>query len=66
MTALARRAEPYLINGALVLATSLVLTLRSFRSRFAEVPQAAAPAARARHEQQELLTGKPQTSSVMR
>jgi heme a synthase len=55
----------HVVNGALVLATSLVLALRSFRSRFAEVLHAA-PAARARRDQQEMLTGKRQTSSVMR
>jgi cytochrome c oxidase assembly protein subunit 15 len=32
----------HVVNGALVLATSLVLTLRSFRCRFADVPRAAA------------------------
>ena len=59
----------HVVNGALVLATSLVLTLRSFRSRFAELPHAA-PAARATashgREHQEMLTGKPRASSVMR
>jgi cytochrome c oxidase assembly protein subunit 15 len=34
----------HVVNGALVLATSLVLTLRSFRCRFADVPRAAATA----------------------
>jgi heme a synthase len=29
----------HVVNGALVLATSLVLTLRSFRYRFAELPR---------------------------
>ena len=37
----------HVVNGALVLATSLVLTLRSFRSRFAEMPQTTAAGARA-------------------
>jgi cytochrome c oxidase assembly protein subunit 15 len=32
----------HVVNGAMVLATSLVLTLRSFRYRFADVPQTAA------------------------
>lgn len=34
----------HVVNGALVLATSLVLTLRSFRCRFADVPRTAATA----------------------
>ena len=64
----------HVVNGALVLATSLVLTLRSYRCRFSEVT--AAPAARARREvaareragvgpreHQEMPTGKPRTSS---
>jgi cytochrome c oxidase assembly protein subunit 15 len=37
----------HVVNGALVLATSLVLTLRSFRSRFAEMPKTTAAGARA-------------------
>jgi cytochrome c oxidase assembly protein subunit 15 len=36
----------HVVNGALVLATSLVLTLRSYRCRFSELP--AAPATRER------------------
>ena len=36
----------HVVNGALVLATSLVLTLRSFRYRFADVPQTSASATR--------------------
>jgi heme a synthase len=72
----------HVVNGALVLATSLVLTLRAFRYRSVEVPETAASAVRARTtalaggvpgaeglvrplEQQEMLTGKPRTGSVM-
>ena len=41
----------HVVNGALVLATSLVLTLRSFRNRFADTPTTAAAAgARAGHQ----------------
>ncbi len=45
----------HVVNGALVLATSLVLTLRSFRYRFADMPRTTATAA-ARAGQQPALT----------
>jgi cytochrome c oxidase assembly protein subunit 15 len=85
----------HVVNGALVLATSLVVTLRSFGARLGQTT--AAPAARARREaperqakrrdqppprlrraspkhregagpreQQEMLTGRSQTSAVVR
>ena len=53
----------HVVNGALVLTTSLVLTLRSFRCRFSE---AAAPALqRTLGQHQELVTGNPRTSSAI-
>ena len=53
----------HVVNGALVLTTSLVLSLRSFRCRFSEF---AAPALqRAPGQHQELVTGNPRTSSAI-
>jgi len=46
----------HVVNGALVLATSLVLTLRGYRCRFADLPQSAA-AAGARDRRPPLLSG---------
>ena len=52
----------HVVNGALVLATSLVLTLRSYRCRFADLAQSAAAAARA-HDQRQALLGRPAAGS---
>jgi hypothetical protein len=57
----------HVVNGALVLATSLVLTLRSVRYRFAQVSpsvrEQAAPARSVSHDRNALLTHPPVDSS---
>jgi heme a synthase len=52
----------HVVNGALVLATSLVLTLRSYRCRFADLAQSTAAAARA-HDQRQALLSRPAAGS---
>jgi cytochrome c oxidase assembly protein subunit 15 len=52
----------HVVNGALVLATSLVLTLRSYRCRFADLAQSIAAAARA-HDRRQALLSRPAAGS---